>query len=449
MSKSIFAFDTLSRPGRREWLAIAGVAVLTLLFLLAVLQKTLVFEQGDVRVFFHAAWAVWTGYPLYGFTDQHGWPYHYPPTLGLLLGPFAYPLPGYPQPWWAMPFPAAVGVWYLINAACLLLALHVWANALTRYRPAQEPTGFLQWPWLIRFGPLLALLVFIGTGLERGQPEPILLLLMVSFLALYEEGRVASASSAFALAVSIKLFPAVLAVIPLCRRDGKFIVWAAGWCALFLVGLPIVCIGPTATLDLYRTLLSQRLAGFLSVSMPTELASWVSPGAYRSVSVGSVLGRIAAGGAFYASALPGWVSALQYLFNAGVIAAVVILGRGGFWNLRGAQPARGYPILLAGAILSAAIPLMIPFAKNHYVTFALPLMGVFMIEAWRRTGRLVTGAMMAWAILAWMSMLAFELPWTWLKIIGPTTWTLLLIGPASLSLLAKHSKVSAQPMTAG
>jgi hypothetical protein len=445
MTRSIFAFDTLSRPGRREWLAIAFVAALTLLFLPVIVRKTLVFAHGDVRVYFHAAWAVWTGYPLYGFTDEHGWPYHYPPTFALLLGLFAYPLPGYPQPWWALPFPVAVAVWYLINAVCLLLSLHVWANALARHRPAQAPTGFLHWPWAIRFGPLLALLVFIGTGLAREQPDAVLLLLMVSFLALYEEGRIASASFAFALAVSIKLFPAVLAVLPLFRRDYKFIFWAAGWCALLLVGLPIVCLGPAATLDLYRALLSERLAGFVSGSMSTEMASWVSPGAYSSVSVGAMVGRIAAGKAFYDSPLPGWVSALQLLFNAGVIAAVVIFGRGGFWNLRGAQPARGYPILLAGAILCAAIPLMIPFAKNAYVAFAVPLMGVFMIEAWRRTGKLVTGTMIGWAVLAWMSILALELPeshWAWLKIIGPTTWALLLIGPASLSLLAKASKVS-------
>jgi hypothetical protein len=53
--------------------------------------------------------------------------------------------------------------------------------------------------------------------------------------------------------------------------------------------------------------------------------------------------------------------------------------------------------------------------------------------------------LIGWAVLAWTSILTLELPeshWAWLKIIGPTTWVLLLIGPASLSLLAKASKVS-------
>ena len=59
---------------------------------------------GDVQVFFRAAWAVWTGYPLYQVIDHHGWSYHYPPIFAILMGPFADPLPGYPALPWALPF---------------------------------------------------------------------------------------------------------------------------------------------------------------------------------------------------------------------------------------------------------------------------------------------------------------------------------------------------------
>jgi tryptophan-rich sensory protein len=38
------------------------------------------------------------------------------------------------KPWWALPYPAAVAVWYLINVACVIAALHIWANALERAR---------------------------------------------------------------------------------------------------------------------------------------------------------------------------------------------------------------------------------------------------------------------------------------------------------------------------
>jgi hypothetical protein len=64
-------------------------------------RKAVWLGQGDVEVFFRAGWAIWTGYPLYQIIDHHGWTYHYPPTFALLMGLFANPLQGYPQPWWA------------------------------------------------------------------------------------------------------------------------------------------------------------------------------------------------------------------------------------------------------------------------------------------------------------------------------------------------------------
>jgi Glycosyltransferase family 87 len=443
MSTNIFALDTIAHPRRREWLAIAAVAAVTLLFLPMVVWKVVGLGQGDTQVFFRAGWAVWTGYPLYEITDHHGWTYHYPPTFALFMGPFANPPPGHPQPVWALPFPAAVVVWYLINAACLMLALHVWGNVLQRYRPIKARPGFLQGAWGLRIGPLLALLPFVGDGLARGQPAPVLLLLIVLFLALYVEGRRASAAFAFALAITIKVFPLVLAVLPFMRRDWKFILWAGAWGIVLLIGLPIVCLGPAPTFALYRTMFSEHLAGIVSGSMSAQIAGQVSPGAYSSIGIGAVVARIAAGTAFYTTPLPGWASAIQFLFNAAVVVAVVGLGRGGFWNWQNPQPAAGYPLLAAGSVLFAAIPLMISFAGPQYVTCAVPLMGIMLIEGWRRAGaEIVTGAMIAWAVFAWLSMIALEVPWDWLKVIGPMTLALLLLAPASLALIARVSRGS-------
>jgi hypothetical protein len=68
----------------------------------------------------------------------------------------------------------------------LFLALHVWANALERQVPVEAKGGSLQSPWTLRLGPLLALLPFVGDGLVRGQPAPVLLLLLLYF-GLYAE----------------------------------------------------------------------------------------------------------------------------------------------------------------------------------------------------------------------------------------------------------------------
>jgi uncharacterized membrane protein YgdD (TMEM256/DUF423 family) len=186
----------------------------------------------------------------------------------------------------------------------------------------------------------------------------------------------------------------------------------------------------------YRSLLSEHLAGIVSGAMSNKIASEVSPGGFSSIGVGALVARLAAGQAFYSSPLPAWASAVQFLFNAAVVLAVLILGRDGFWNLRGRQPANGYPLLVAGAVLFAATPLMISFAGPQYVTYALPLMTVFLVEAWRRLGKeVLTVPMIAWTIVAWLSMIALEVPWNWVKLAGPMTLALLLLAPASLSLI--------------
>ncbi len=446
MSIGFFAFNRISCPAAPAWLAAGLGALLAVLFLPVVVWKAVVLGQGDVQVYFRAGWAVWTGYPLYEVADRHGWTYQYPPTFALFMGPFADPLPGYPQPWWALPFAAGVVVWYLINAACMLLCIHLWATALERYRFAQIGGGFLQGSsllqnsWALRLGPFLALLPFIGVGLERGQPTAIMLLLMVAFLILYVENRLPTASFMLALAISIKIFPVVLTVLPLARRDWKFVVWTTAWCGVLLVGLPMIAIGPGTTLTLYRALWTEHLSGLVTGHMSPSLAEEISPGGYSRVGVGAVVGRIAAGGGFYTSPLPAWTSILQYLFNAGVVAAVIVTGRGGFWNFRGAQRSAGYPFLVAGAIVLAAVPLMIPFGKPQDIAYAVPLVAVFTIEAWRRAGRqIVTAAMIAWTCFAWLSLVVLEVPWNWLKTIGPMTWLLLILGPASYSLLRKLS----------
>jgi Glycosyltransferase family 87 len=439
----VVALGAISRPGRRELAAAAAIAVLILAFLPIVVRKAVWLGQGDVQVFFRAGWAIWTGYPLYQVFDHHGWTYHYPPTFALFMGLFANPLPDYSQPWWALPFPAAVAVWYLINVACLLAALHIWANALERARPIEAKAGYFQRPWALVFGPLLALLPFIGDGLARGQPAPVLLLLIVLFLARYVEKRTAAASFALSLAFAIKIFPIVLAVIPLVRRDWRFLLWTAAWSVFLLIVSPVVCVGPAQTLDLYRAMFTEHLLGIVSGAMSHEIASQVSPGAFSNIGIGALVARLAAGDAFYSAPLPQWASDVQFAFNAAVVAAVVFVGRGGFWNIRGPQPADGYPLLVAGAVLSAALPLMIPSAGPQYVTVAVPLITVLLIETWRRHGaEIVTPTIVVWSIAAWLSMIVQEVPWAPLKLIGPMSLVLLVLAPASFSLLRS---VSARP----
>jgi hypothetical protein len=47
--------------------------------------------------------------------------------------------------------------------------------------------------------------------------------------------------------------------------------------------------------------------------------------------------------------------------------------------------------------------------------------------------------MVVLSIAAWLSMIVQEVPWAWLKLIGPMTWVLLALAPPSLWLLRSVS----------
>ena len=76
---------------------------------------------------------------------------------------------------------------------------------------------------------------------------------------------------------------------------------------------------------------TEHLFGIASGAMSNEIASQVSPGAFSSIGIGALVARIAAGDAFYSTPLPRWAFDIQLVFDAAVMAAIVFLGRGGFW----------------------------------------------------------------------------------------------------------------------
>ena len=309
------------RPNRLETISMIAIAAALVIYLPILLHRT-ANNLGDVQVFFRAAWAVWTGYPLYQVVDNHGWSYHYPPTFAILMGPFADPLPGYPGLPWALPFSASVGIFYGLSIVAMVLAAHLWAKALEDHSGMALPQGQTAW-WALRITPVLVLAPYFGASFARGQPTTILILLICIFLKLYADRRVAVASAALALAIAIKIFPAALLIIPLLRRDIGTLVWTAAWCAVFLFALPALVLGIDATIELYRTLWIERLSGIAEGDLAARVAVEISPWSNDMVAFGSMLGRtFAAPAADTPYRLPEWAQMLQLVFDLVIVALI-------------------------------------------------------------------------------------------------------------------------------
>jgi hypothetical protein len=421
------------RLRRLHWYEIALIAAVALaicIYLPIVVKRSAVQGFGDVQVFFRAGWAVWTGYPLYEIADHHGWTYHYPPLFALMMGPFGYPLEGFPKPAWALPLQASVAVWYALSVAALLWAIDWWARALER--GASLPlaqTGWNAW-WMLRVGPLAMLLPFLGDGFGRGQPSALVLLTMVAFLVLYVQGRIYAAACALAIGFTIKLFPVALLLFPLLRRDVKTVLATAGFSLVFLFVVPMLCLGPSEVIKLYTAMWTDHLSGIFTGVPNAKIAAEITFTSYDMLSIGAMLARIGAGGLPATDTLPIFATIGQMAFNVAIAGALLWIGHGRFWRLTGPQPAPSEALLVGGAILCAALPVMLSVSQPNYVAFVAPLVAVVQFDAWRRSGEVkVVPLLIAWAGLMWLGMVATEGGlWEPLRVVGLAT-------PAIVALL--------------
>jgi hypothetical protein len=409
---------------------IAAVALAFCIYLPIVVKRSAWQGFGDVQVFFRAGWAVWTGYPLYEIADHHGWTYHYPPTFALLMGPFANPLAGFAKPAWALSFPASVAVWYVVSTVAMLAALDLWARALERLA-SQLPLVQTDWNawWLLRLGPLAALLPFFGDGLGRGQPSSLVLLTMVAFLVFYVRGQIYLAACALAIGFTIKLFPLALLIFPVLRRDLKTVLATFGFSLVLLFVVPALCLGPSEVVKLYGAMWTEHLSGILTGVPNPKIADEITFTSYDMLSVAAMLARIAAGGVPATDTLPGFATAGQLAFDAVFLGALLGIGHGRFWRLNGPQPQPAEALLVGGALLCAALPVMLSVSQPNYVAFGAPLIAVVQFEVWRRIGRVrVVPALVAWAGVMWFGMVATEGGvWQPLRVIGLVTPTIVVL----------------------
>jgi hypothetical protein len=181
----------------------------------------------DVQAYYGAAARLNAGLPLYpaGADTNVAEFYRYPPLLAILFRPLAL-----------LPFEAAAAIWEVLVIASLVAT--VWWIGLRR-RETWLALGMLAFPiaWCVTIGQAqvpLTLLTAIG------------------------------APWSIALAAHIKLFPALVALWWIGRRDwrrlGVFAAWTAG------LGLVQLVLAPQATLDFLASLTLEQVGAVRNIS---------------------------------------------------------------------------------------------------------------------------------------------------------------------------------------
>jgi hypothetical protein len=236
---------------------------------------------------------------------------------------------------------------FLLAAAVLTLRI---------VRPA------IPWYWLAAVVAVVLLLYSqIYTSFVLGQVDALLTLLLVVALWGYIERKPAVSGVAIAVGASIKLFPAVLLLYFLWRREYRLVAWGAGAGALLFLG-SLAIVG----LDVYRTYLTDVLPALLKGSTH-----------YSNASIGALIARSQTpdviGGlpeVFYLDVVfPGIKARLLSLFIGLAAAGFVglILGR--------RQPLKASPgRLVAEYYLVVAVALAVSSVTwEFYLVWLLPL----------------------------------------------------------------------------
>jgi hypothetical protein len=180
--------------------------------------------MADVHAYYDAGMRLNAGQPLYvqvADTNEPGF-YRYPPLLAIAFRPLAL-----------LPFETAAAIWI----AALVIAAGLTLRRLGIREPVLLAVAWLALPfmWALTIGQAQVLVTFL---LALGAPW------------------------AVALAANLKLFPVLVAVYWIGRREWRAVGVFAGW--MFVLALVQLLLEPTGTL---------AYAGFLSIEQVGQVAN--------------------------------------------------------------------------------------------------------------------------------------------------------------------------------
>ena len=255
--------------------------ILTLIAIIIVLASGVYFArqsganprkyENDFNVFYFAASELLDGRDPYQ-ESLHAWtPYLYTPVLAELMMPLAL-----------LPLPVAAYVWFLISFSAAVLAARMSAalaaspadeeavaSPATPARPASSGVRrFVTWITdpaarrsFIAVLVVVILLRFILDNFKLGQVNLIITMLAVAHVYGYATGRRRWAVAALALAIAIKLTPALLLAYHLAKRRWRYVT-ACAVCAGLLMAASFLPFGARAmeTFDVFfnRTVRNQQ-----------------------------------------------------------------------------------------------------------------------------------------------------------------------------------------------
>jgi len=156
----------------------------------------------DFNVYYHASREVIAGRDPYQNSLSEWTPYLYPPLLSELLTPLAL-----------LPLTVAAYIWFLISAFSVIVTALMCARMLPESRTSK---------WFVAPVAIVILFRFLLDNFNLGQVNAIVTALAVAHVFLYARGKKFWSAVALAIAVSIKLTPAIFLVYHIAKLRLRF-----------------------------------------------------------------------------------------------------------------------------------------------------------------------------------------------------------------------------------
>jgi hypothetical protein len=212
---------------RRNTLLIGTTLLVALgLGYVTVSRATKAFKRTDLTCYLVAAESVLRGgADLYRVTNERGWNYNYPPLFAIVMVPFTK----------VSLFWASLG-WYVISLGLLAWALRM-CVAMLPGGPSDNNR------WLLYALPPVLMGWPVISALMRGQASVLLMWLVVAAVYNSYKGREMLGAASLAGAIVLKVFPVLLLVYFLWRRQWRLVAGTIAGVALGAFVMPAAVLG--------------------------------------------------------------------------------------------------------------------------------------------------------------------------------------------------------------
>jgi hypothetical protein len=177
-------------------------------------------ERTDYTVYVAAGQAVLDQRDIYLAENARGWRYVYPPPVAIAFVPLAQ-----------MPLWAGALIWYVLTVAAIGASVVMSASLWSDGQAARKPH--------LRYGlPLLCAVSLLISGILRSQASPFMYFLMIAAFYFQVRDRPTAAGFSLGCAALLKVFPIVLIVYFVMRRQWRAVAACAATLVLLGVVLP-------------------------------------------------------------------------------------------------------------------------------------------------------------------------------------------------------------------